>query len=232
MKPQRMARGWALLHRRHAMALVMASTTAGGFADTALAQGGAMIISFKPGAQGNLPNGFSIAGTGEGAPAMWVTVADPASFGGFVLAQTSADRTAYRFPLAIYDLVSAVNADVTVRFKAVAGRIDRAAGIAIRLIDPDNYYVVRANALEDNVNFYRVVKGSRREIKGVSAKVVSDAWHVLGLKAEGNQFTVSFDGNVLFTTTDRTFPSAGKVALWTKADSVTHFDALSIRTLP
>jgi hypothetical protein len=62
--------------------------------------------------------------------------------------------------------------------------------------------------------------------------VVSDAWHVLGLKAEGNQFTVSFDGNVLFTTTDRTFPSAGKVALWTKADSVTHFDALSIRTLP
>ena len=72
------------------------------------------------------------------------------------------DQTDYRFPLAIYDKLVAVNVDVTVRFKAVAGRVDRAGGIAIRLADPNNYYVVRANALEDNVNFYRVVKGSRR----------------------------------------------------------------------
>jgi hypothetical protein len=121
---------------------------------------------------------------------------------------------------------------VTVRFKAVAGRVDRAGGIAIRLADPDNYYVVRANALEDNVNFYRVVKGSRREIKGISTKVAADIWHTLGLKAEADTFSISFDGKILFTVTDRTFTGAGKVALWTKADSVTRFDALSIRTLP
>jgi hypothetical protein len=82
------------------------------------------------------------------------------------------------------------------------------------------------------VNFYRVVKGSRREIKGASAKVASDIWHTLGLKAEADTFSVAFDGKLLFTVMDGTFRNAGKVALWTKADSVTRFDALSIRTLP
>jgi hypothetical protein len=128
--------------------------------------------------------------------------------------------------------VSATNVDVTVRFKAVAGRVDRAGGIAIRLADPDNYYVLRANALEDNVNFYRLVKGSRREIQGASAKVASDVWHVLRLKAEADTFRISFDGKLLFTVKDLTFANAGKVALWTKADSVTRFDTLSIRTFP
>jgi hypothetical protein len=128
--------------------------------------------------------------------------------------------------------VMATNVEVTVRFKAVGGRIDRAGGIAVRLADPDNYYVLRANALEDNVNFYRVVQGTRREIHGVSVKVTSDQWHTLGLHAEGDRFTVGFDGATLFTTTDRTFAGAGKVALWTKADSVTQFDGLTIRALP
>jgi hypothetical protein len=119
--------------------------------------------------------------------------------------------------------------EVTVRFKAVAGRVDRAGGIAVRLVDPDNYYVARANALEDNVNFYRVVKGARREVHGVRQRVSSSAWHVLGLRAESNRFTVSFDGKQLFTIQDDTFSGAGKVALWTKADSVTQFDQLAIR---
>lgn len=190
------------------------------------------MIPFTPEVRGNLPNGFSIARTGEGAPATWMTIADPTASGGYVLAQTSADPTDHRFPLAIYEKLSAADVDVTVRFKAMAGNTDRAAGIAIRLTDPDNYYVVRANALEDNVNFYRVVKASRREIHGVSAKVTANVWHTLGIRAEGDKFTVFFDGAVLFTATDRTFANAGKVALWTKADSVTRFDALSIRPLP
>jgi hypothetical protein len=76
--------------------------------------------------------------------------------------------------LAIYDCVNAKDVEVTVRFKAVAGRVDRAGGIAVRLIDADNYYVLRANALEDNVNFYHVVRGSRRQIRGVDTKVASD----------------------------------------------------------
>jgi hypothetical protein len=159
-------------------------------------------------------------------------VEDASATGGRVIAQTSADQTDHRFPLAIYEKLSAANVDVTVRFKAVAGCVDRAGGLAIRLADADNYYVLRANALEDNVNFYHVVKGSRREVKGASAKVASDIWHTLGLKAEADTFSISFDGKVLFTVTDRTFTASGKVALWTKADSVTRFAALSIQTLP
>ncbi len=190
------------------------------------------MIDLSKALPGSLPDGFTTARTGSGAPGEWRVEADTSVAGGRVLAQTSSDQTDYRFPLAIYEKLTAANVDVTVRFKAVAGRVDRAGGIAIRLVDPNNYYVVRANALEDNVNFYRVVKGSRQEIKGVSAKVASDVWHALDLKAEGDTFSVSFDGKVLFTAADRTFTDAGKVALWTKADSVTRFDALSIRTLP
>jgi hypothetical protein len=90
---------------------------------------------------------------------------------------------------------------------------------------------VRANALEDNVRFYRVVKGRREQLKGANTKVASNQWHTLGLRAEDSRFAVSFDGKPLFTAEDKTFATPGKVALWTKADSVTHFDTISITPL-
>ena len=86
--------------------------------------------------------------------------------GGQAIAQTSTDKTDYRFPLAIYKPYSGKNVEVSVRFKPVAGRVDQAGGIAVRLQTPDDYYVVRANALEDNVRFYRVVKGKREQLAG------------------------------------------------------------------
>ncbi len=149
---------------------------------------------------------------------------------GFEFGRT--DPTDYRFPLAISGAVTAANVDVSIRFKPVAGKVDQAGGIAIRLASPDNYYVVRANALEDNVNFYRVVDGRRREITGANVKVASGQWHSLALRAEGERFTVSFDGKELYVASDKTFAKPGRVALWTKADSVTHFDRIAIRPLP
>ena len=190
-----------------------------------------IVVPFGRTPTGQLPEGFRTARTGQGAPAAWSVVDDPSVPAGRVLAQTSTDQTDYRFPLAIYDAVSARDVEVTVRFKAVAGRVDRAGGVAVRLTDADNYYVLRANALEDNVNFYHVVQGSRRQIHGTSTKVASDQWHALSLRAVGDQFTIGFDGKTLFTVTDRTFANAGKVALWTKADSVTRFDDMAIRPL-
>jgi hypothetical protein len=127
--------------------------------------------------------------------------------------------------------VSATNVDVVVHCKPVAGKVDQACGIAVRLATPDDYYCVRANALEDNVNFDRVVKGRRSQIKGFDTKVATGQWHTLGLHAEGDRFMISFDGKPLFTAEDKTFTAPGKVALWTKADSVTHFDAISITPL-
>jgi hypothetical protein len=180
----------------------------------------------------NLEPEFTIWRTGQGAPAEWTLVADASAAGGQAIAQTSTDKTDYRFPLAIYKPHSGKNVDVSVRFKPVAGGIDQAGGIAVRLQTPDDYYVVRANALEDNVRFYRVVKGKREQLAGSNTKVAPNTWHTLGLKAEGDRFTVSYDGSELFTARDATFGAPGKVALWTKADSITYFDSLMIRPLP
>lgn len=177
------------------------------------------------------PGEFAFARTGKGDPGRWEVQEDSSASGQRVLAQVSNDPTDYRFPLAIYQRINAANLEATVRFKSVAGRVDRAAGLVVRFSDQDNYYVVRANALEDNVNLYRVVNGNRREIAGVSVPVSSGVWHTLGLKAEGDRFVVSFDGKVLFTAPDRTFAGPGKVGIWTKADSVTRFDALVVRVI-
>ena len=177
------------------------------------------------------PPGFTFARTGRGGEGAWTVTADTTAAGGRAIEQTSTDRTDYRFPLAIHESLSASNLNAEIRFKAVAGKIDQAGGIAVRLATPGDYYVVRANALEDNVRFYRVVKGKREQLAGANAKMAANQWHTLALKAEGDRFTVSFDGNTLLSAQDRTYSDAGKVALWTKADSVTYFDTISITPL-
>jgi len=129
------------------------------------------VAAMQPGQE---PPGFISWRTGEGGAAEWRVVDDPTASTKKAIAQTSKDTTDYRFPLAVYKPVSAANVDVTIRFKPVAGEVDEAGGIAVRLTTPDDYYVVRANALEDNVNFYRVVKGRRSQIKGAA-----NQWHTL-----------------------------------------------------
>jgi hypothetical protein len=181
---------------------------------------------------GSPPAGFTFARTGRGAVGEWAVVEDPTASTGRAIEQSSTDRTDYRFPLAIPDSLSAADVHVELRFKAVGGKIDQAGGIAVRLEDADNYYVARANALEDNVRFYRVVNGRREQLESANLKVTANEWHTLGLRAEGERFTVSYDGKTLFGVTDETFTEAGGVALWTKADSITRFDQVTITTLP
>lgn len=165
--------------------------------------------------------------TGSGPVPTWSLVEEE---GRKVLAQTSADRTDNRFPLAIFEQPVATDLDVAARFKPVAGEVDRAGGIALRLADKDNYYVVRANALENNVRLYRVVRGQRIQFAGADARVPSGVWQDLRVTARGTRFEVFLDGKSLYGATDATFANAGRVALWTKADSVTRFDDLRITT--
>jgi hypothetical protein len=198
----------------------------------ASAQTGAAMIAIDQMTQGSPPPGFTFARTGRGGDGAWTVTADKTAAGGRAIEQTSTDRTDYRFPLAIHESLSASNLNAEIRFKAVAGKIDQAGGIAVRLRDADNYYVARANALEVNVRFYRVVDGRREQLSGANLNVTPDEWHTLGLRADGERFTVSYDGKTLFGVTDQTFAEAGGVALWTKADSVTRFDRLAITTLP
>ena len=183
-------------------------------------------------AVGPLPPDFLTSWrTGKGAIGDWRVVEDASASQGRAIAQLSADPTDYRFPLAVYQPLQAQDVEASVRFKAVSGKGDQAGGLAVRLTDADNYYVVRANALEGNVNLYRVAIGRRQQIAGASAQVPSGVWHTLTLRAEGDRLSVSFNGKPLLTHSDHNFAGPGKVALWTKADSVTHFDRLDIRSL-
>jgi hypothetical protein len=191
------------------------------------------VIRFDRSPEGSLPPGWVVAMTHEGGPPMWQVVRDdsaphpPRAF-----AQVSRDTTAGRFPLAIWDGAMLRDGEVSVAFKAVDGEIDRAAGIVWRYRDANNYYIVRANALENNVVLYKVEAGVRLSIVpkglpsrayGVKHDIPSNQWHTLRVVFKDNLFTVSLNGTVLFEVEDQTFREAGRVGLWTKADSVTHF---------
>lgn len=190
-------------------------------------------INFEKAEAGTTPQGFTAALTGGGGAVSWVIVNDPSSpAGAKVLAQTSKDKTNKRYPVCVYDGFAASDVDVSVQFKAISGEVDQAAGIVWRYEDKDNYYVVRANALENNVVLYKTQNGVRTDLKlkgkdsgyGVKAEVLKDKWNTLKLSAVGNSFIVSLNDKPLFEVVDDTFAEAGKVGLWTKADSVTHFD--------
>jgi hypothetical protein len=175
--------------------------------------------------------------TDGGDSPRWQISDDPTSpAGAKILAQLSEDRTSGRFPLAIHPTAQIENGALSVRFKPISGRVDQAAGLVWRYRDEDNYYIVRANALEDNVVLYKVENGRRSPLSpvgrsddyGVKHSVPAEQWRTLGVVFDGARFTVTFDGEPLFEVVDATFSEPGRVGLWTKADSVTYFDGFEI----
>jgi Domain of Unknown Function (DUF1080) len=166
----------------------------------------AQTIDFNKDKAGEPPKGFSTALTGQGKAGVWVVTKDDASPNqGNVLAQTDADATGYRFPLCVHDGVTAKDADISVKFKAVSGKKDQAAGVVWRYRDKDNYYIVRANALENNVVLYKVQNGKREDLPvkgegrtyGKKAPVPKNQWSELRVSAKGNLFTVWLNGQRL-----------------------------------
>ena len=128
------------------------------------------------------------------------------------------------FPVCIKNDTNIKDGFVEVKFKPVAGKEDQAGGVIWRAKDSDNYYIARANALEGNVTIYHTIKGKRTEKKRANMKVTSYQWHTLRVNFQDNRFTVTFDGKKAIEWDDETFKDAGKVGVWTKADSVTLFD--------
>jgi hypothetical protein len=177
-------------------------------------------------------HGLRFERTGDGKPGRWAIQADStAPSGGHVLAQLDTDSTSYRFPIAIVDDAAPADVRVSVECKAVSGKVDQACGLVVRLQDRDNYYVARANALEDNVRLYYVKGGKRVQLASWSGKVTAAAWHRLELEARGDRLSVRWDGKAILDKKDTTFSSAGRVGVWTKADSVTYFDDLTVTAL-
>ena len=191
--------------------------------------GASLTYNFDSDTVGATPAKFHSARTGQGTESKWAVMADAtAPSKPNVVAQTSTDATDYRFPLLIADEGSFKDLELTVRFKPVSGEVDRAGGLVFRLKDANNYYIVRANALEDNYRLYHVVAGKRRQFAGANFKVTSGEWHELRVECVGNKIICYYDGAKKIEATDDTFKDAGKVGLWTKADSVTYFDDLKV----
>jgi hypothetical protein len=188
-------------------------------------------VSFDADAIGKAPAGWTVAKTGSGDP-KWTVEQDPTAPSKSKVVKQSGRAT---YPLLLKNVTSVKDGFVAVQFKAIAGSQDRAAGIVWRAKDANNYYVVRANALEDNVVLYKTVNGVRSALDivgrkggyGVAVAVPANRW--LGLRVDfiGNRFRVLYDGKQLFEVEDSTFSDAGTVGLWTKADSVTLFDGIN-----
>jgi hypothetical protein len=185
---------------------------------TALSSGDTVNFdNFKAGAA---PPGWTATQTGSGSAKWSVEKDDSAPSKPNVLKQ-SGQAT---FPVCIKNDTNLKDGFVEVKFKPVAGKEDQAGGVIWRVQDANNYYISRANALEDNVTIYHTINGKRVAFKSINTKVTSGAWHTLRVDFAGNKFTVTFDGNKVIDATDESFANAGKVGVWTKADSVTEFD--------
>jgi hypothetical protein len=169
---------------------------------------------------GAAPPGWTATQTGSGSAKWSVEKDDSAPSKPNVLKQSGVAT----FSVCFKNDTNLKDGFVEVRFKPVSGKEDQAGGVIWRVRDASNYYIARANALEDNVTIYHTINGSRVAFKNINTKVTTGVWHTLRVDFQGDKFIVSFDGKKVIEANDESFKDAGKVGVWTKADSVTLFD--------
>jgi hypothetical protein len=177
-------------------------------------------VNFDDLKTGAPPPGWTASRTGTG-DAKWEVVADDFAPSKPNVLRQSGEAT---YPVCFKNDANLKDGFVAVKFKPISGKKDQAGGVIWRCQDADNYYIARANALEDNVTIYHTIKGKRVSFKNIDTKVAPGVWHTLRVEFKGNKFTVIFDGKKVIEATDDSFSEAGKVGVWTKADSVTLFD--------
>ncbi|HEU5070080.1 MAG TPA: hypothetical protein VFV96_06680 [Verrucomicrobiae bacterium] len=194
---------------------------------------------------GSRPKGFSSLVSGSGQPGDWQIVLDevppllapltpqaPSVSRHAVLAQLAQDPTDEHFPLLVFDGESFGDFTLSTRLKMVGGKTEQMAGIAFRIQDPTNFYVIRASALGRNVRFYKVVNGLRSVPIGPELDVKTGVWHELKIECRGNSIRADFDGReVIPRLTDTSF-TAGKIGFWTKSDAVSYFTDTVITYTP
>jgi 3-keto-disaccharide hydrolase len=190
---------------------VMCVTTALAAAET---------VNFDDMKTGAAPPGWTATQTGKGSGKWSVEKDESAPSKPNVLKQ-SGQAT---FPVCLKDDTNLKDGFVEVRFKPISGKEDQAGGAIWRAKDSNNYYIARANALENNVTIYHTINGHRTEKKRTKTTVATNQWHTLRVDFQGNHFVVTFDGQKAIEWDDDTYKEAGKVGVWTKADSVTLFD--------
>jgi hypothetical protein len=209
-----------MTERIHETETTMNPPTVIAAATLALAAGSTETVTFDNAEAGKPPRGWTATQTGTGQ-ATWAVVQDPTAPSKPNVLKQSGQAT---YPVCLKDDTSLKDGFVEVKFKPVSGKEDQAGGVVWRAKDANNYYVARANALEDNVTIYHTIGGRRTERKRASLKVAPNQWHTLRVEFQASRFSVSLDGQHALDWDDETFKDAGKVGVWTKADSVTLFD--------
>ncbi len=180
----------------------------------------AEIVSFDKEKPGTLPADWISGVTGQGQ-SIWTIAQDKTSSNKSNVLRQSGMGT---FPWCVKKGVSIVDGFVEVKFKPISGKEDQAGGVVWRFKDANNYYVARANALENNVSLYYTENGKRITLEYVDAPVARNEWHRLRVEYRTNQIKVFLDGKAYIEKEDKHITGAGSVGVWTKADSVTDFD--------
>ena len=198
----------------------------------------AISINFDAMKLGELPAGWSQAVTNQGEASRWIVQHDPtAPSRPNVLAQFSKGGLRYRFPVCLYDKVTSVDGDISVKMKIISGKDDQDAGVVFRAVDQNNYYLVRASAREHNIMMIRVkdgrfspirVNGARAGSYGVLHPIKIGDWNLLRVTYKGTQATVYFNHRKVFEANDGALNAAGKAGVWTNADTVAYFDDFRI----
>jgi len=182
------------------------------------------------------PTNWTSAYTGrKGETPNWKIVSNNNN-GNKVLAQLSKDNPNYHFNVIIFNNFEVKNVELQVKMKGITGDMDQGGGFVWRYTDADNYYVVRANPLEDNVVLYKVKNGKRTDLPivgkgrtyGVNVKPLGSGWNTLKLTVKEDLFTIYLNNEIIFKVQDKTFINSGKIGLWTKADAVSYFDDFQV----
>ena len=195
-------------------------------------KGEAKVWNFDNDKPGEIAEGFSNQFTGKGSPGKWEVVKDDtATSTPHVIAQTSQEYFGYHFGMAVNENDVYDDFELIVKFKGVTGEEDQGGGPVWRYQDNNNYYIARANPLEDNFRVYKVVDGKRIQMDSARLKVTSGEWHTIKVIARKDQIQCFYDGQPYLDVIDDTFQKAGRVGLWTKADAVTYFDDLEVRPI-
>jgi len=189
------------------------------------------VVDLQSSPIGASPAGWTFGRTGQGRAGSWV-VEDGRSLGaaGHVLVQRDADATSSRFPVAFVPGVSMADGSISVRCRPISGRVDQACGVVLRARGENDYVIARSNALEGNVRLYNVVGGKREQFASWNGPVKTGTWHTLTLSASGNEYVVTYDGEAVLRARSDRISGPGAAGLWTKADSVTAFDAITIES--
>jgi hypothetical protein len=188
--------------------------------------------NFDADAPNALPSDFEVGTLFDGRPAgEWkVMETEKAKSAPQVLGQLQGKGAEHAYKVVLIKGTDSSDIDLRVSVLPIGGRADMGGGMIWRAADDRNYYLARANPLEQNIRIYRVVKGVRHLLQNFDQTIDVKQWHTLRVTHQGCRIRVFYDETLIFDLCDETFAN-GRIGLWTKSDAVTYFDDLQLQLL-